>query len=149
MSKWYRLQIAAVLGLGMMALTAILRAEVPNQSQESLRKNATHIVTGKVALVTEMSTKSGNFDDIKGVCEITVTASEKGEGIATGKVVKARYEQSLWIGKGPSPPRSSGHRDIPKRGDTVRAYLSKAKDGGYDAEFPNGFEQIKPEQKKQ
>ena len=147
MSNWYRVRFAVVLGLGTMAITASLQAEVINQSPESLRKNATHIVTGKVAKVTETSTKSENVDDIKGVCEITVTASEKGEGILTGKVVKARYEQSFWIGKGPSPTRSTGHKGIPKKGDSVRVYLSKANDGGYDAEFPNGFEQIKPEKK--
>ena len=150
MSNWYRIPFAAVLVLGMMAL--VVHAAVPNESVESLKKIATHIVTGKVAKVTETSSKFGkgdvfigNTDEIKGVCEITVTACEKGEGIETAKIVKARYEQSLWIGTGPPPPRSSGHRGIPKKGDTVRVYLLKAKDGGYDAAFPNGFEQIKPE----
>jgi len=147
MSNWYRIRFAAVLGLGMMVLTTVLHAEVPNQSKESLQKHATHIVTGKVALVTEKSTKSGNTNDIKGVCEVTVTACEKGSGIMAGSVVKARYEKSLWIGRGDPPPRSAGHRGIPKKGDTVRVYLSKAKDGEYDAEFPNGFEQIKPDEK--
>lgn len=131
----------------MMALTAVLQAEIIDQSPEALRKDATHIVTGKVAKITETSTKSENTDDINGVCEITVTTCEKGEGIVAGKVAKVRYEKSIWIGKSPSPTRSAGHRGIPKKGDTVRVYLSKAKDGGYDVEFPNGFEQIKPEEK--
>lgn len=147
MSNSHRIRFAALLVLGTMALTAVLRAEVPNLSQEALKKHSTHIVTGKVALVTQTSTKSGNFDEIKGVCEITVAACEKGEGIEIGKVLKARYEQSFWIGKGPSPPRSSGHRGIPKKGDAVRVYLLKSKDGAYDAQFPNGFEQLKPEEK--
>lgn len=151
MSNSYRIPFAAVLVLGTMAL--VLHAEVPNQSVGSLKKNSTHIVTGKVTKVTEISSKLGkgdlfigNTDEIKGVCEITVTTCEKGEGIEIAKIVKARYEQSLWIGAGPSPPRSSGHRGIPKKGDTVRVYLLKAKDGGYDAAFPNGFEHIKPEE---
>jgi hypothetical protein len=130
-----------------MALTTVLRAEVPDQSLEDLKKQATHIVTGKVEKVTETSTKSANTEDIKGECEVTVSTCEKGEGIETGKVVKARYERSPWIGKGPTPPRSEGQRGIPKKGEAVRVYLSKAKDGGYDALFPNGFEQLKPNEK--
>jgi hypothetical protein len=147
MSNWCRIPFIAVLGFASVVLTAILQAEVPNQSLEALKKNSTHIVTGQVEKVTEISTKSANIDDIKGVCEITVTTCEKGEGIAIGKVIKARYERRPWIGRSPSPPRSSGHRGIPKKGDTVRIYMSKAKDGAYDAAFPNGFEQIDKEQK--
>lgn len=83
--------------------------------------------------------------------EISVTFSTlpvtKGEGIAIGKVIKARYERSPWIGRSPSPPGSAGHRGIPKKGDTVRIDMLKAKDGAYDAAFPNGFEQIEKVQK--
>ncbi len=86
MSNWNRIPFAAALGLGTMALAAVLQAEVPNQSPEALKKNATHIVTGNVEKVTEISTKSENTDDIKGVCEITVTTCEKGEGIASARL---------------------------------------------------------------
>ena len=147
MSNWNRVLTCCAFGIWTMSFSTALQAEVPNQSPENLKKNATHIVTGKVLKMTEKSTKSANYDDIAGFCEITVTALEKGEGIETGKLVKARYSKRYWIGKGDPPPGSSGHRGLPKKDETVRVYLSKAKDGGYDVILPNGFEKMTPEGK--
>ena len=146
MSNGNRMLACCVIGIWTMAFTSDLQAEVPNVSAENLKKDATHIVTGKVAKITENSTMSGNTNDIKGVCEITVTSVEKGEGIETGKVVKVRYWNSFWIGNNP-PPRSSGHRGVPKKDETVRVYLSKVKGREYDVIFPNGFEKMTPEGK--
>jgi hypothetical protein len=127
------------------AFTAIAYAEVPFLSQAQLQEDATQIVVGKVKMIAVEEDKSDRFINHVGVVEIQISKVEKGDAIETGDSVYARFWTQQFIGKGPPPPSSSGHR-LPKKGDTVRVYLEK-KDGGYDTLLPNGFEVI-PKPKK-
>lgn len=127
--------------------TRNLHAEVPNQSVESLKKNASHIVVGKVTVIRDRTINSGDYEETESTAEITVATVEKGDGISTGDGIQAQYWRKRWIGKGSPPPGSNGHRGIPKKNDKVRVYLTKVKGRGYDVQFPNGFEVIKAEEK--
>jgi hypothetical protein len=128
-----------------------LRAEKVNMSPEELRETATHVVTGKVAAVYARTAKEGDWEVTRYVAEVRVDKSEKGDGIAKGDLVYARYWQRGWIGKGQQPPSTSGHRGIPSEGQTLRIYLSRnaydgfgeTKDGGLNVIGANGFEALK------
>ena len=139
--------MTCLFALGTLFPVVVLRAAVPNQSVENLQKNATHIVVGKVTKIGHDTTTSGNYEETKYVAEISVTSVEKGEGIIVNEVIKVRYGQRKWIGAGSPPPGSNGHRGLPKKDGTNRVYLKKVKGRGYDVEFPNGFESIKPDEK--
>ena len=76
-------------------------------------------------------------------------AVEKGEGLATGGLVYARYWTRRFAGRMP-PPSTNGHRGIPEEGNRMRIYLARnaydgfgeTKDGGFNVIGANGFEKL-------
>jgi hypothetical protein len=134
-----KLSIATLLCIVFASIPSV-RAEVPNLRKDKLQEFSTHIVVGTVKLIAAEEDKSDRFINKVGVVEIRITKVEKGEKIETGDSIYARFWTQGFIGKGPPPPGSAGHL-LPKKGDSVRAYLEK-KDGGFDALLPNGFEVI-------
>jgi hypothetical protein len=123
-----------------MACMAIAHADIPLQSKEELRAEATHIALGTVTAIYTEETKDAQWLKTSGVVEVRVNKLEKGDKIGTGDSVYARFWKEAWIGKGDPPPFGPGHH-LPKKGDAVRVYLKK-NNGGYDALLPNGFESI-------
>ena len=135
------------------ALATPLRAEKINMSPEQLRETSTHVITGQVTTVYDRIETTGDWKYTKYVAEIRVEECEKGDGIKKGDLVYARYWRRAWIGKGPVPTSTSGHRGLPSDGEPIRVYLSRNgydgfsldnKDGGYNVIGANGFEKLKP-----
>ena len=137
-----RLTAVAVLLAAVAALAAANHAAVPNLKPKQLRDNATHVVTGKVAAIYTRERKVDDWHDTEGVVEVAVTGVEKGDGVAPGDAVYARFHTRRWVGKGqPRETTSAGHV-VPVQDEDVRVYLAR-KAGGYDALLPNGFEPLK------
>jgi predicted RecA/RadA family phage recombinase len=132
-------KIAAGMAACALAVTAGLwaTAEVPRQTPEQLKANASHIVTGEVLAVYSYDEKDGESVTGRHVAEIKVDAVEKGEGLAVGQVVYVR----LWTTK--ARPKgwvgSIGH-SVPKPGDAVRAHVTRGDDAKLDSLLPNGVE---------
>lgn len=129
-----------------------LAAEIVNKTTEELKKTATHIVTGEVTAIYERIETGSHWKTTYYVAEIKISTAEKGEGLARDQLVYARYWHREWISAEQIPPSTTGYRNLPGRGDNVRAYLAKNaydgfdpgnKDGGYNVVSPNGFEILK------
>jgi hypothetical protein len=134
------------------AMVCPVRAEKVDMSPEELRKTATHVVTGQVTAVYARTATEGDWKYTRYVAEVRVGECEKGGGIKKGDLVYARYWRRAWIGKGRVPPSTSGHRGLPRHGESLRVYLARNaydgfgdnKDGGFNVIGANGFEKLKP-----
>jgi hypothetical protein len=142
--------LIALMALALMADAA--RAEKIDMTPEELFQTATHVVVGKVAAVYERTETAGDWRYIHYVAEIPVAECKKGEGLKKGDMVYARYWRRAWQGKDRPPPSTSGHRGLPRVGETVRVYLARNaydgfssgnKDGGFNVIGANGFEKLK------
>ncbi|QDU64269.1 hypothetical protein Pan216_51580 [Planctomycetes bacterium Pan216] len=116
-------------------------AALPPRSPEELQSDANVVVTGKVKEVFHKKRSEKGFVRTYFVAEVVVDEVSKGEGPSPGQVLYMRY----WVLK--SSPEGwvgpSGLRGAPKRGDTIRAYLKRAADGGFDVLDPNGVSVVK------
>jgi hypothetical protein len=128
-------------------------AEKVDMTPEQLRKTATHVVTGQVTAVYERTETTDQWKYTRYVAEVRVGKCEKGDGIKEGDLVYVRYWQRDWQGKGHVPTSTTGHRGVPRDGDSLRVYLarnaydgfqSENKDGGFNVIGANGFEKLKP-----
>jgi hypothetical protein len=131
---------------------ALALAEKVSMSPSELRQTATHVIVGKVLAVYERTATQGDWRYTHYVAETQVLTSEKGSGLRKGDLVYARYWRRSWNGKGRQPPSTSGHRGLPKSGDTIRIYMARNaydgfteqnSDGGFNVIGANGFEQVK------
>ncbi len=133
--------VAALLAVVVAIFATASLAAVPDQNPEQLRKNATHIVTGKVTAIYARERLEKNFRDTDGVVEVAVAGIEKGDGVEPGDAVYARFQTRRWVGKGPPTQTFGSGHAVPKQDAEVRVYLRR-KAGGYDALLPNGFEPL-------
>jgi len=135
------------LGLGALWLAALAagaaRAEILDKEPPQLKAGASHIVVGTTRAVYSFQGKNDEWETTYSVAEIAVTKVEKGQGLKDGGLVYARSWHRRWISNKPKRPDTHGHRGMPGRGDTVRVYLKRSADGGYDVMFPNGAEILK------
>jgi hypothetical protein len=120
-------------------------------SVAQLTKTASHVVTGDVLAIYEREELNGDWKYTRYIAEIRIGECEKGDGIVKGDLVYVRYWQRAWIGKGQQPPSTSGHRGIPRNGDSLRVYLARNvydgftkdnNDGGLNVIGANGFEKL-------
>jgi hypothetical protein len=127
----------------------VARGEKASMSPAALERVATHIVQGEVKAIYTRAEKVGNWQYIRYIAEVRVEKSEKGKGLEAGGLVYARYWTRSWTGRGPMPPSTSGHRGLPKRGESLRIYLAQNaydgftkenSDGGFNVIGANGFE---------
>jgi hypothetical protein len=105
---------------------------------EELRNSATEIFTGEIARVYSFVSASGDWEVTHSVAEIHVKRVEKGKHDAP--LAYVRFHRNGYIGSAPPTPHDSGHSPVPKPGQLTRVYVARAKDGGFDAVWPNGFE---------
>jgi hypothetical protein len=136
-------------------LTAtVARGERVPLSPEEQSAEATHIVTGVVKAIYGRDVETALYGkgtvETHYVVEIEVRGVEKGAGIAKGDIVYARCWRLKKHGENGQVPGPSGHFDIPKEGDQVRAFLVKGKygatgqaDNGTALVYPNGIEKLK------
>jgi hypothetical protein len=137
-----RIAISVLSAFVAVAPTITLAAKAP-LSPEELKKEATHIVTGKVVEVTSKTQKSkvekawGIHRDR--VFTITVRLSDvvKGADVQKGE----QMEVEAWQPSKRIPPLSGlqGHGAIPKRGDTVALYLKGKNGNAFKPLLPNGI----------
>lgn len=130
--------LSAVLMSATLALfPARAQAELPPLSPDELEQRSTNIVTGRVTeMYTAVREKEPGWSDTLYAIEISVQDVKKGNAIQDGQTVivrtwKLKQRPAGWAGPG-------GQYTIPKRGDTVTAYLN-GKDGVLDALIPNGL----------
>ena len=132
------LSIATVIVCGTYSTAS---AEIPNLSPAELQKTATQIVSGKVhRIYSNVERTAPNMDTIHNVAELHIRRVEKGS--LDAPLLYIRFWRKRYVGDGLAPAGHYGHRGVPKRGDSVRVFLKKADDGGYDVLSPNGFEVI-------
>jgi hypothetical protein len=129
----------------------VARAEKADASPESMRAAATHVIVGTVQAVYARQEREGRWQVTRYVAEVRVAADEKG-GLAEGQLAYVRYWTRTWIAASAPPPSTSGHRGIPKEGETLRIYVvgkghngfGETTDGGLDVYGANGFERLPP-----
>jgi hypothetical protein len=140
-----------------LVLVTALFAEKVDMSPAQLRKTATHVILGNIVAVYERTETSGDWKYTMCLAEIRVQECEKGDGINKGDLVYARYWQRAWTGKSEVPPTTTGHRDLPSNGQSLRVYMARNaydgfsfenKDGGFNVIGANGFEKVKPDSTK-
>ena len=146
--------------VALVAFVCLAQAEKPNLDAGSLHKLSTHVVTGEVVTIYQRPERSGGWSWSKYLAEVRVATCEKGEGLSGGDLVYVRYwQRHKWIGPGPMPAGTNGHRGLPAEGETLRIYLARNAydgfhtaeqnhDGGFNVIGANGFERL-PEPKDQ
>lgn len=119
-------------------------------SADELQRIATHVIQGNVRHIYQRSEQEDAWSYTHYVAEVQITATEKGEDLAEGGLVYVRYWTRRFRGSQP-PPSTSGHRQIPSEGETLRIYLAcraydgftrENLDGGYNVIGANGFERL-------
>ena len=112
-------------------------------SADNLKKEATHIVSGKVVSVTSKIQKS-TIERSKGirrdkvfVIKVEVENVTKGGGIKAGEEVTiVAWKPHTRV---PSVPGLQGHESIPEKGDAATFYLT-ARKGVLEPLLPNGID---------
>jgi hypothetical protein len=136
----------------LLVFTAVMaRAERVPLSPDELKAEATHIVTGVVKAVYSREVETAQYGkgtlETHYLLEIEVDGVEKGGGLDKGDIVYARCWRLKKHGASGPVPGPSGHFDIPKEGERVRAFLEKGKKGSADRGstlvYPNGIEKLK------
>ena len=126
-------------------------AERAPLSPEKLKKEATHIVEGKVlgtySRVDESTLYGAGTLVTRYVVEIEVSLVIDAEGIEPGDIIYVRAWKLKKRGTAGLTPGPSGHFTIPEKGDQIRVYAAQGKylatgqeDEGMTAVYPNGFE---------
>ena len=139
----------------LLVLTATtVQAERVPLSPEQQKAEATHIVTGAAKAIYSREVETTLYGkgtlETHYLLEIEVHSVEKGGGIEKGDVVYARCWRLKKHGASGLVPGPSGHFDIPKEGEQIRAFLAKGKygatgqaDNGLAFVYPNGIEKLK------
>lgn len=112
-------------------------ADIPEMSLARMEEVSSHIFTGKVVRIYSTVDRSNSAkENTYSVAEISLTRVEKGKH--AGTLAYVRFFTQRPAGS-QAPPGGSGHRGIPKEGETTRVFVTVAEDGGYDVLPPNGF----------
>ena len=133
--------VATIAGLIVMEGSSL--AAVAPLSPENLRKEASHIITGRV-LEVKSSIEKSKVERAFGlhrdrVFTITLQASEvsKGKGVKLGeKVVVTAWRPATRI---PPMPGPQGHSPIPEKGQVVTVHVASRKGASFVPFMPNGI----------
>jgi len=138
--------------LFMCAVTVLpVSAEKANMGPVGLHKTATHVIVATLVRVYEHNQATKDWNYTYYVAEVRIKEIEKGAGLQKGELLYARYWTKRWVGTGHPSPGTSGHRGLPKDGETYRIYLARnaydgfgeTRDGGFNVLGANGFEKLK------
>jgi hypothetical protein len=118
--------------LALLVLAAPSRAERPPERKE----DADLVVTGRVGKVyTNTDPANVNF-----IVELEVQSTQKGQALPSGQILDARCFQRRR--DAPRVPAAYGHHQVPREGDTIRAYLMRRPDGRYEGTYPDWTDPI-------
>jgi hypothetical protein len=126
-----------LVGLVLLALTGG-RALAARRTEP--KSKADLIVTGVVQKVSSWKrTTSLGYVNRYYVVAIRVERVDKGKWAKPGRVTKARCYLCI---KRPSQPTPNGtsYKTVPRKGQRVRAYLMRARDGLLDGTYPDWFD---------
>jgi hypothetical protein len=121
-----------------LAFLALLAAPAAAERPSEPKPQADLIVTGQVGKVyTNIDPDNVNF-----VVEIAVRAVEKGQGIPSGQILDARCFQRR--PEAPRIPAAYGHHQVPREGESIRAYLMRRPAGRYEGTYPDWIDPLGP-----
>ena len=133
--------VAAIAGL--IVLGASSSAAVAPLSPENLRKEATHIITGRVLEVKSRTRKSkvektiGIHRDRVFTIRLRVMGLAKGKGVRKGdEIVVTAWQPVLRI---PPLPGPQGHSSVPKNGEVVTVHVASREGVSFVPFMPNGI----------
>ena len=138
----HRLLVTLVGGLLALGAVDVWAAKAPLSLKE-LKKQASHVISGKVVQVTWENQKSkverslGIHRDRVYAIVLKVKTISKGTGLKAGEeVIIEAWQPALRI---PPLPGLQGHESIPKKGGRVTVYLEGKKGKVYLPILPNGI----------
>lgn len=138
----WRLALLTGIVLALLAPLTGRAAKAP-LTEEELRKEATHIVSGTVVAVSSKTQKSevvkgfGIHRDRVFTIRIKVSKASKGDGIKEGEEIEVKaWQPSRRI---PALPGLQGHTPIPEAGDAVTLYLIAKEGRPIEPILPNGI----------
>ena len=113
-------------------------AAVAPLSPENLRKEATHILRGKVLEVKSRTRLDGLFRlDRVFTIRLRVTGVAKGKGVKQGdEIVVTAWRPALRI---PPMPGPQGHFPVPAKGQVVTVHVASREGAGFVPIMPNGI----------
>ena len=119
--------------------TLVAQASKIDSTPEQLKKEATHIVVGKVTEIFSSTAKGKDFAITRFVAQIQIEKLEKGTGLKPGKLVYARYSDMKWLGKTPPPVGAVQSTWPPKRGPHAGTWDKHPSCRGYDKAVPTAL----------
>ena len=128
---------------GLMAMGTSSWAAVAPLSPENLRKEAGHIITGRVLEVKSRTRKSkvektiGIHRDRVFTIRLRVTGVAKGKGVKQGEeIVVTAWQVAVRI---PPIPGPQGHSSVPKNGQMVTVHVASREGASFVPIMPNGI----------
>ncbi len=128
---------------GLMAMGTSSWAAVAPLSPEELRKEASHIITGRVLEMKSRTRKSkvektiGIHRDRVFTIRLRVTGVAKGKGVRKGdEIVVTAWRPALRI---PPMPGPQGHFPVPAKGQVVTVHVASREGASFVPIMPNGI----------
>ncbi len=128
---------------GLMAMGTSSWAAVAPLSPENLRKEAGHIITGRVLEVKSRTRKSkvektiGIHRDRVFTIRLRVTGVAKGKGVKQGdEIVVTAWQVAVRI---PPIPGPQGHFPVPAKGQVVTVHVASREGASFVPIMPNGI----------
>ena len=128
---------------GLMAMGTSSWAAVAPLGPEELRKEASHIITGRVLEVKSRTRKSkvektiGIHRDRVFTISLRVTAVAKGKGVKQGaEIVVTAWQVAVRI---PPIPGPQGHFPVPAKGQVVTVHVASREGASFGPFMPNGI----------
>ncbi len=123
---------------GLMAMGTSSWAAVAPLSPENLRKEATHILRGKVLEVKSRTRLDGLFRlDRVFTIRLRVTGVAKGKGVKQGdEIVVTAWQVAVRI---PPMPGPQGHFPVPAKGQVVTVHVASREGASFVPIMPNGI----------
>ena len=128
---------------GLMAMGTSSWAAVAPLSPENLRKEASHIITGRILEVKSRTRKSkvektiGIHRDRVFTIRLRVTGVAKGKGVRKGdEIVVTAWQVAVRI---PPIPGPQGHFPVPAKGQVVTVHVASREGASFVPIMPNGI----------
>ena len=132
--------LVALIGLSLVTVPAIARAEIAPLSAEDLQEGATNIVLATVIERTVVEIPTGDWIDRQFSFTLQVEDVLKGSHARGDRIENVAAWNRSWTGSHAPPPSGMGHRPLPLEGEVAKFHLETAEDGSMQIMLPNGVE---------